>query len=276
MATKKNKKKKKANFKKKNVKKKKATRRAPKTPKPRKKKPLHGKKAKKKVIGISRKVKVIKKIKKKGAKKVGAKPKIKAKKKPKGRNTLIKKTKIKVKKTKKAKKEIKEVGLTPEEIQRISDILSKPIIRHKLVDLGGENAIAIVRNFTTGVSDEDIAKKLTLKISDVRAALNRLHSEGIVAYNRRKDSETGWYSYSWYLNKEKMERWAELQLSKFEGQCDEGVDYYVCPSCGGSAIFEFDEAFEKSFRCEICNSQLEFVDEKKKEELGMNMQFKRL
>ena len=267
MATKKNKKKKKTNFKKKGAVKKKTTRKVPKSPKPKKKKPLHAKKA----IKTARKAKVVKKLRKKGLKKPGTKPK--KTKKPKAEKKII--LRKKEVKTREKKKEVEEIGLTPEEIQKISEILSKPIIRNKLVDLGGENAIAIVRNFTTGVSDEDIAKKLKLKISDVRAALNRLHSEGIVAYNRRKDSETGWYSYSWYLNKDKMKRWAELQVGKFEGQCSEGIDYYVCPSCGSSAIFEFEEAFEKSFRCEICNSQLEFVDERKKEELGITM-FKRL
>lgn len=241
-----------------------------KPPKPGKKKPLHGKKSKK-VIKVSRGANVLKKIKKRGIK-----AKLKLKQKAVKSKVIISKKELKTKEKKTKKKEIEEIGLTPEEVQRVADILSKPIIRHRLVDLGGENAIAIVRNFTTGVSDEDIAKKLKLKISDVRAALNRLHSQGIVAYSRKKDSETGWYSYSWYLNKGKMERWAELQLSRFEGTCDAGIDYYVCPSCGSSAIFEFDEAFEKSFRCEICNSQLEFVDEKKREELGLTLQFKRL
>ena len=72
-----------------------------------------------------------------------------------------------------------------------------------------------------------------------------------------------------------MEKWAVNQLSKFENQCEEGTDYYVCPSCGSSAIFEFDEALDKNFRCEICNNALEFVDEKKREDLGLTLQLRK-
>ncbi len=258
---------------------KKAKRKISKPLKPRKKKPLHNKAKKirkaKKVIRVSKKVRVSKPLKKKGKLKIKKLKKNLIKKKLLKKKKIIIKKKVVTAKKEKKKLKIKEVGLTPEEIKQVAEILSKPFIRHMLVDLGGENAIAIVRNFTTGVSDEDIAKKLGLKISDVRAALNRLHREGIVAYNRQKDSETGWYSYSWYLNKNKMEKWAVTQISKFENQCEAGTDYYVCPSCGSSAIFEFDEALDKNFRCEICNNALEFVDEKKREDLGLTLQLRK-
>ena len=207
-------------------------------------------KPKKKVL--RKKIKAIKKIKKKTAVK---------------KKVIIRKKNVTAKK--KAEKKKKIVELTPDELRRISKILSRPVIRHMLVNLGGENAIAIVKNFNTGMSDEEISANLKLKISDVRAALNRLHCKGIVAYNREKDSETGWYSYSWYLNREKMEKWADEQLSKFENPSDNGGEHYICPSCGGSVIIPFEDALEKNFRCEICNHALEYIDEKRKEELGI-------
>jgi len=244
-----------------------------KKPRPLKKKPKHPKMAKKKVLR-GKKVKKLKMKKIKSKKKIKLKKKIKKAPKVKKKEIIIKKKDITAKKR---KKEVKRriIALTPEEIERIAEILSKPVIRHMLVDLGGENAIAIVRNFETGMSDEDISKKLKLKISDVRAALNRLHSEGIVMYDRQKDSETGWYSYSWYLNREKMERWANRQLSRFEDNGDDGREYYICPSCGGSAVMPFETAIEKNFRCEICNHSLEFVDEKVREELGLTLQIRK-
>lgn len=245
---------------------------------PKKKKPLpsRARRMKKKVVRRKKALKA-KKIKKKlkaKMKKKALKKKISKKKVIKHkRAVVVKKKPAKTKKQKKPEKKV--VELTPEEIERISEILSRPIIRHMLVDLGGENAIAIVRNFNTGTSDEEIAKKLKLKISDVRAALNRLHSKGIVAYDRQKDSETGWYSYSWYLNREKMEKWATEQMYKFENPNNDGGEYYVCPSCGGSAILSFEDALDKNFRCEMCNHSLEFVDEKKREELGLSLQLKK-
>ncbi len=217
-----------------------------------------------------RKAKIMKK------KPLRKKPPLKAKKKkaPKPKKTIFVKKEINISKKKKKKREV--VALTPEEMAKISDILSRPLVRQLLVDVGGENAIAIIRNFNRGMSDEDISKSLSMKISDVRAALNRLHSEGIVAYNREKDSETGWYSYSWYLDTEKMEKWAWESINRFETRENNGGEYYVCPTCGNSTIIEFETALDKGFRCDICNHALEYLDEKRKEELGMMQMRKRL
>ncbi len=248
-----------------------------------KKRPSHKKKISKRANKPSRKKKPLRKKPKtarkalrKKAKTARKKPLRKAKKPARKSKVIVVKREVHVKKKKKQKKKKEVIVLTKEEMERISDILSRPVIRQLLVDVGGENAIEIVRNFNTGMSDEDISKSLNLKISDVRAALNRLHSEGIVAYNREKDSETGWYSYSWYLNMEKVEKWACENIKKLENPEENGGEYYVCPTCGNSTIVDFENALDRGFRCEICNHSLEYLDEKKKEELGMVQMRKRL
>jgi len=148
-------------------------------------------------------------------------------------------------------------------MQGILKILSDASVRQNLIEIGGENALAIVRNFYGNCSDEDLAKKLKIKISDVRATLNKLHNEGLVNYIREKDSETGWYSYSWSLNHGRMEKWASTQVLNINPHDAEGVDYYFCPSCGTSSITNFESAADTDFRCESCNRMLEFIDEKK-------------
>jgi transcription initiation factor TFIIE subunit alpha len=155
-----------------------------------------------------------------------------------------------------------------EHLQRVSRILADASVRQNLIGIGGENALAIVRNFFGNHSDEELAKKLKIKISDVRATLNKLHNEGLVNYIREKDSETGWYSYSWSLNQDRMEKWASdqsLRLSSLGG--DSGVEYYFCPTCGTSSITNFESASDCGFKCERCSRMLEFIDEKKMIEL---------
>lgn len=155
---------------------------------------------------------------------------------------------------------------TPEQkkiMRGVVKILSDASVRQNLIEIGGENALAIVRNFYGNCSDEELAKKLKIKISDVRATLNKLHNEGLVNYVRAKDSETGWYSYSWSLNHLRMEKWASNQILTLNPHDAEGVDYYFCPSCGTSSITNFESAADLSFRCESCNRMLEFIDEKK-------------
>lgn len=153
-------------------------------------------------------------------------------------------------------------------MQKVGKILSDSHVRQDLIEIGGENALAIVRNFYGNHSDEELAKKLKIKISDVRATLNKLHNEGLVNYIREKDSETGWYSYSWSLNHERMERWATSHTAKLSVLGGEsGGEYYFCPACGASSITNFESAATIEFRCERCNRLLEFIDEKKMADL---------
>ncbi len=197
---------------------------------------------------------------------------------PKSTKKIIKKKasvkiqKVKVQKTKVQKIEkikIEKPVVSDEEkkfTKLVSSILSDSEVRQSLIDMGGENALAIVKNFYGNHSDDDLAKKLKIKISDVRATLNKLHNEGLVNYIREKDSETGWYSYSWTLNHQRMEMWAERQLNKgavLEG----GVEYYFCPSCGASSITNFESASNTQFRCGNCERLLEYADEKRMTEL---------
>ncbi len=141
-------------------------------------------------------------------------------------------------------------------------MLSNSRVRQMIVDSGGESALEIMRAFTRELSDDDLAKKLKIKISDVRATLNRLHNLGIVQYNRYKDAETGWFSYFWSINMEKTQRWMDEQMAKEGSPGDLSTsEYYFCPKCGSESLCEFATASDYSFRCPLCNRALEFVDD---------------
>jgi transcription initiation factor TFIIE subunit alpha len=157
---------------------------------------------------------------------------------------------------------------TPEqkaEIEHIHRILSDAYVRQMLIEIGGENALEIVRHFYGNHSDEELAKSLQLRISDVRATLNRLHSKGLVQYAREKDSETGWYSYSWSLNKGRIVKWVSETAGKVASSSagGDGNQYYFCPACGLGSIVDFGVATDSEFRCGKCNKSLEFIEEER-------------
>ena len=154
-----------------------------------------------------------------------------------------------------------------EEKVKVNLVLGDSAVRQMLIDLGGENALTIIKNFYGNHSDEEMAKKLKLKISDVRATLNRLHSEGIVNYVRAKDNETGWYSYSWSLNRNKMEKWVSEQSERMCIARDDNCEYYFCSACGAPSVVDFEAASDSSFKCARCNKNLDYVDEKAAERL---------
>jgi len=209
-------------------------------------------------------------VKRPSVKKSAVKKKIKKavpKKKTVVKKKVVKKPKIVAKPKKKPEPKIEIVKVpTAEqkiEMKKIVGILRDAYIRQTLIEVGGENALAIVRNFYGDNSDEELAKKLKIKISDVRATLNKLHNEGLVNYIRQKDSETGWYSYSWSLNHGRMKKWASDQTNKIMNAGNEGSENYYCPSCGTSTISSFEDAVVGDFRCTQCNRMLEFLDKEK-------------
>src|SRR3989344_1215572 len=87
-----------------------------------------------------------------------------------------------------------------------------------LKSVGGEYALELVKicdNKKRPVTDEEIGKKLPLKVTEIRTVLNRLHYRGIACYQKTKNPKTGWYSYTWEV---KSNRIAELIL---EGRAEE-------------------------------------------------------
>ena len=141
-------------------------------------------------------------------------------------------------------------------------LLGDARVRQLLIDAGGEHTLEIVKAFSRELSDDDLAKKLKIKISDVRATLNRLHNIGVVQYNRYKDAETGWFSYYWSLNMEKTKVWVDEQILRDSAPGDiSSSEYYYCPKCGAESVCEFAVASDYSFRCPLCNRALEFVDD---------------
>jgi transcription factor E len=223
------------------------------------------------------KVKAVPKRKKAAKKTVKVKKAVKKpvkKKRPMPKKPSVKKSKV----SKKAEVKIEKKPRLPtseqiQDMKRISGILGDAYIRQVLIEVGGENALAIVRNFYGNHSDEELAKKLKIKISDVRATLNKLHNEGLVNYARQKDNETGWYSYSWSLNHTRMEKWATDQAGKINGEGGGDGEKYYCPSCGASTITQFEEAMSGDFRCAHCNRMLEFLDSNKMAEIFERRRF---
>ncbi|MBU0586052.1 hypothetical protein KJ780_00920 [Candidatus Micrarchaeota archaeon] len=152
-------------------------------------------------------------------------------------------------------------------------ILARCEVRQWLIDLGGENTISIIKNLHEVPNDEALAKKLKIRISDVRSSLNRLHNMGLVVYMRDKNSETGWYSYSWELSEDKMKKWVnEMVASQKAMVSKEGLDIYFCKGCGPENAIAFELAIDYSFKCPSCNTGLELLDEQRLEQFKKNQE----
>jgi len=156
--------------------------------------------------------------------------------------------------------------------QRILEALENEKISAFLIELAGPEAPRVLQEIAVPASAELAAKNANLKVSGVRAVLNKLHSHGIVEYARVKDENTGWLSYVWSVKlsevlgllqeKEKMLGLLQAQGEKAAAALEDapGSMFLCARGCGGR--IPFDEAFDLRFRCGNCGAALKSANGK--------------
>lgn len=150
-------------------------------------------------------------------------------------------------------------------------LLANAAVRSHLIDVAGENTINVLREFTCELSDEELAKKAKMKVSDVRIVLNKLHSLGMAQYARSRDKDSGWYSYVWRIDEEKekeilMPVYQNKGAEEYVGeQCvvEGGGDRYFCVGCGKDSVVGFETAMDRQFKCANCGCDLSFFEKKR-------------
>jgi len=146
-------------------------------------------------------------------------------------------------------------------------LLTSADARQKLISMGGENTINIIREFEKDMSDEDLSRKTGIKASEVRVVLNRLHNYGIFSYTRIRDRDSGWYSYIWKLSMEKLREQFGIVEGGVVGEetsIEDGENKYRCTACSPEKLVDFENAVDVKFKCGRCGSPLEFFEGKKK------------
>jgi len=135
-----------------------------------------------------------------------------------------------------------------------------------LINNGGELAIQLTNKYynSNGFSDEDAAKKLKIKVTEVRTALNRLHYKGIVEYIRKKNKNTGWYSYTWKFNTQKILEYLikdkEEEINKLRLEINNMQDYCFFSCKKGCSEFVFEIASQYNFICPDCGKEMSSLD----------------
>ena len=161
------------------------------------------------------------------------------------------------------------------------DLVELSVVKDFLNSKAGEYACELVKicNSKKIVNDEFIACKIGLKITEVRAILNRLHYHGVAYYDKKHDSRSGWYSYTWKINNRRI---AELilgqqaeEVQKLESKRDFEKDYSFFSCKKNCDNFQFEIAAEYGFRCPQCGDMMNSIDSKKRMNL-VNCKIKNL
>ncbi len=205
---------------------------------------MPAKKTKKTSASSAKKAKVThaKKPKPTKAKKLAAKP---AKKAPRG-------------KAKAAKKIIEKPKAEPV-------LLENPTIFELLNQIAGEHGYVVAKAiFSEELTDDEIAKRTSIRLNLVRRILYDLYDNRVVSYRRVRDESSGWYIYYWKVEPERALAYVNTNrtqlLQKLEEQLEKerNTIYFTCGN--NCPKMTLDEAADLDFKCSKCKGKLEPYD----------------
>jgi transcription initiation factor TFIIE subunit alpha len=101
-------------------------------------------------------------------------------------------------------------------------------------------------------------------LNDVRRALFILYENDLASYRRLRDEDSGWLTYLWTFEYEKIPEQLETEMQRLLAALEDRYEYegdnefYLCERCG--IRFEFDEAMEFGFECPECGSPVDAME----------------
>ncbi len=148
------------------------------------------------------------------------------------------------------------------------------LVKELLETIGGEEAVKLIKiceKKRKAFTDEDISKKMSKKVTEIRTTLNKLHFRGIATYQKTRNSKTGWYNYTWEINKSRIadiiieEQKEYLDRLSEKKSLEENYNLFDCKGCNERMPFEI--ATEYNFICPNCGGIMDSTNnpERKKE-----------
>ncbi|VVB73607.1 Transcription factor E [uncultured archaeon] len=140
--------------------------------------------------------------------------------------------------------------------------VSNKTVQDYLTSNFGEESVKIIRAATEDMTDDALAVKCKLKVSEIRMVLNKMHSMRLAEYTRIKDKDTGWYSYIWRVNLggiyEVLNQSMQGEINQLNNQLEENTTVlsYICSKCSKSNVIDFEIASKLAFRCPNCKRRL--------------------
>ena len=149
--------------------------------------------------------------------------------------------------------------------------VNRPVVQDFLTKVGGEAAVGVTilcEKKGKCVTDEELAKKMKLKVTEIRTVLNRLHYRGIACYKKTKNKKSGWYNYTWEIKKKRvleliLEQQHEM-IEKLEAKQSFGEKYSFFNCKNDCEITPFEIAAEYQFRCPTCGETMATFDYSKR------------
>jgi transcription initiation factor TFIIE subunit alpha len=116
--------------------------------------------------------------------------------------------------------------------------------------------------------DEFFTQHLDCKITVIRSILNKLHFYGIVNYDKIKNENSGWFTFKWHLDYEKLAKLVLInnldKLEKLNINMKKYEQYQMFTCSNSCKDFEFEVAAHYNFYCPMCNENLNLLNQKER------------
>jgi transcription initiation factor TFIIE subunit alpha len=172
-----------------------------------------------------------------------------------GKKTIKSKKTVK-KRAEKAKKTLQKPLQNPSE---------DPVLREILLRIAGEHGYGVAKTLFGGeITDEEVAKRIGIRVNLVRRILYELYENRVVSYRRVRDEHSGWYIYYWQIEPERAREYfndnKRLLLQKLEDRLDveRNTMFFGCDN--GCPKLPFDLAAESDFKCQRCGEKMGTYD----------------
>jgi transcription initiation factor TFIIE subunit alpha len=145
--------------------------------------------------------------------------------------------------------------------------IDNPLVADFVCTNAGDAAFMVVKTLdksVKGMTDEQIMKKVKTDVNEIRAILNKLHYLGVIAYSKEKAKESNWYTYTWFLKKDRIKELltdrAKDELEKLQKKLTYEQSYTFFKCSNGCEKLPFELACEYNFKCPECGNAMDAVE----------------
>lgn len=140
-----------------------------------------------------------------------------------------------------------------------------PVLREILTRIAGGHGYEVATALgDEEATDEELAKRIDIRVNLVRKILYDLYDNRVVSYRRVRDESSGWYIYYWRIEPDRAKEFVENNKRALFQKLNERLEaerntmYFNCHN--GCPKVTFDVAVENDFKCPKCGSKLERYD----------------
>lgn len=138
-------------------------------------------------------------------------------------------------------------------------------IRKFINEVAGEEGIEIIESMGEDeLTDEELTERVEFELNTTRRALYDLYEARLAMYDRSRNEETGWITYTWRLSLDNLQEAVRgqkreiLENLKDRLKFEESNEFYTCPNKDGKWLFE--DAMDLGFKCPECSESMEHMD----------------